>query len=178
MRTTCAAHRQPIHIHPEMHMQTERTVAPAARSATPTADPRAGALPTAVQLLRRSLETFLAKDIRGWVDLCAEDVVAEFPFSPDPATRRIVGREALYAYLKDYPAVIDLHEAPTMHIVGTDDPDVAIAEWSVSGRVIPNGNPYEMRYATFVTFRGGLVATYREYWNPQAFMAALDGARF
>ncbi len=30
-----------------------------------------------------------------------------------------------------------------------------------------------MRYATFVTFRGGQITTYREYWNPQVFLAAL-----
>ena len=35
-----------------------------------------------------------------------------------------------------------------------------------------------MSYATFVTFRYGLVANYREYWNPIAFTAAMAGARF
>jgi ketosteroid isomerase-like protein len=43
---------------------------------------------------------------------------------------------------------------------------------------VTNGNPYEMRYATFVTFRDGLVVNYREYWNPQAFLTALGGASF
>jgi len=82
---------------------------------------------TAVQLLKRGLDTFLAKDMKGWADLCDENVVAE---------------------------------------------------WSVSGRVISNGNPYELSYATVVTFRNGLMVNYREYWNPQAFTAAMAGARF
>jgi len=34
---------------------------------------------TAVQLLRKSLDRFLAKDMKGWAELCDEDVVAEFP---------------------------------------------------------------------------------------------------
>jgi ketosteroid isomerase-like protein len=55
---------------------------------------------------------------------------------------------------------------------------VAIAEWSVYGSVVSNGNPYNMKYATFVTFRDGLIANYREYWNPQVFLAALSGASF
>ena len=29
-----------------------------------------------------------------------------------------------------------------------------------------------MSYATFVTFRDGLIVNYREYWNPMAFLAA------
>ena len=35
-----------------------------------------------------------------------------------------------------------------------------------------------MSYATFVTFRHGLIANYREYWNPMAFTAAMRGTRF
>lgn len=133
---------------------------------------------TATQLLKRSLDTFLAKDMKGWADLCDENVVVEFPFSPDPAARKLVGRAAIYAYLKDYPKAIDVKTIPTLKIHATEDPDVAIAEWSASGRVISNGNPYEMSYATVVTFRNGLIVNYREYWNPQAFMAAMSGAKF
>ncbi|WP_397534985.1 nuclear transport factor 2 family protein [Roseateles sp.] len=146
--------------------------------AVPAQAQDAGKGMTAVQLLKRSLDTFLAKDMKGWADLCDENVVAEFPFSPDPATRKLVGRAAIYAYIKDYPKAIDIKAIPTLKIHATDDPNVAIAEWSVSGRVISNGNPYELSYATVVTFRNGLMVNYREYWNPQAFMAAMAGARF
>lgn len=40
-------------------------------------------LPSAVELLRHSLDLFLAKDMKGWSLLCADDVVAEFPFAPE-----------------------------------------------------------------------------------------------
>jgi len=132
----------------------------------------------ATQLLRNSLDTFLAKDMKGWSELCAENVVAEFPFAPEGSQSRFEGREALYAYLKDYPGFIDVKSIPTLKVYGTDDPNVAIAEWSASGVVIGNGTPYEMSYATFVTFRDGLIINYREYWNPQAFMKALSGGIF
>jgi uncharacterized protein len=134
--------------------------------------------PTAVQLLRNSLDRFLAKDMKGWSELCADDVVAEFPFAPDPSSRVIEGRTALYEYLRNYPSFIDVKTIPTLKTYPTDDANMAIAEWSASGVVIGNGNPYEMSYATFVTFRNGLIVNYREYWNPQAFMAAMSGASF
>ena len=133
---------------------------------------------TATQLLRNSLDTFLAKDMKGWSALCAENVVAEFPFAPEGMQTRFEGREALYAYLKDYPSFIDVKSLPTLKIYSTDDANLAIAEWSASGVVIGNGNPYEMRYATFVTFENDLIVNYREYWNPQAFQKAMSGGSF
>jgi ketosteroid isomerase-like protein len=134
--------------------------------------------PSAVDLLRRSLDTFLAKDMKAWTDLCADDVVAEFPFAPEGASARIEGREALFDYLRGYPDVIDVREILAVRIYPTDDENVAIAEWSVKGGVVSNGNPYDMSYATFVTFRDGLIVNYREYWNPQVFLNALAGTNF
>ena len=134
--------------------------------------------PTAVQMLRNSLDRFLAKDMKGWTELCDENVVAEFPFAPEGSAARIEGRAALYEYLRNYPSSIDVHELPTVTAYSTNDPNVAIAEWSASGTVISNGNRYEMRYATFVTIRNGLIVNYREYWNPIAFLAAMGGTRF
>jgi uncharacterized protein len=135
-------------------------------------------LPTAVELFRRSLDAFLAKDIKGWSELCDDNVVAEFPFAPEGSPTRLEGRQALYSYLRNYPDVIDVRSIPNLRIYATDDPNVAIAEWSASGQVLANGNAYEMSYATFVTFKDGLIISYREYWNPLAFMEAMSGAQF
>ena len=134
--------------------------------------------PSAVELLRHGLDTFLAKDMKGRSLLCADDVVAEFPFAPEGSPRRLEGRDALYEYLRNYPSVINVRSIPHLRTYSTGDPNVAIAEWSASGEVLTNGNPYEMSYATFVTFKDGLIVNYREYWNPLAFTQALSGARF
>jgi hypothetical protein len=133
---------------------------------------------SAGEMLRHSLDRFLAKDMKGWSLLCADDVVAEFPFAPEGSPTHLEGREALYEYLRNYPSVIDVRSIPNLRIYSTEDPNVAIAEWSSSGEVLTNGNPYEMSYATFVTFRDGLIVNYREYWNPLAFMQAMSGAQF
>jgi hypothetical protein len=135
-------------------------------------------LPSTVELFRHSLDMFLAKDMKGWSLLCADDVVAEFPFAPEGSPRRLEGREALYEYLRNYPSVIDVRSLPHRRVYATDDPNVVIAEWSSSGEVLTNGNAYEMSYATFVTFRDGLIVNYREYWDPLAFTEALDAAQF
>ena len=141
-------------------------------------EPKVSDYPSAAALLRHSLDLFLAKDMKGWSLLCADDVVAEFPFAPQGSPRRLEGREALHEYLRNYPSVIDVRSIPDLRVYPTTDPDVAIAEWSSSGEVLTNGNAYEMRYATFVTFRDGLIVSYREYWDPLAFTQALGGAQF
>lgn len=133
---------------------------------------------TNAQRLQHGLDLFLSKDMKAWTDLCAEDVVAEFPFAPEGTPAVIEGRAAFYEYLRGYPETIDVHTIPTTMIYTTGDPDVVVMEWSVSGTVVATGNPYEMRYATFVTFRGGQIASYREYWNPQVFLAALGDQGF
>ncbi|HET7000697.1 MAG TPA: nuclear transport factor 2 family protein [Puia sp.] len=133
---------------------------------------------TAVQLFRNNLDLFLAKDMKGWTDTCDENVVAEFPFAPPGSPARIEGRAALYEYLRNYPGFIDIRAITKTKIYGTEDENMVIAEWSVSGKVVANGNPYDMSYATFVTYRNGLIINYREYWNPQAFLAAMAGTRF
>jgi ketosteroid isomerase-like protein len=134
--------------------------------------------PSAVDLLRHSFDRFLAKDMKGWSLLCADDVVAEFPFAPHGSPKRLEGRDALYGYLRDYPKVIDVRSIPHLRVYATAEENVAIAEWSSSGKVLANGNDYEMTYATFVTFRDGLIVNYREYWNPVAFTEAMDGLQF
>ncbi len=134
--------------------------------------------PSAAELLHQSLDTFLAKDMKAWSLLCADDIIAEFPFAPEGSPTRLQGREALYRYLHNHLSVIDVHSIPHLRIYSTGDPNVAIAEWSSSGEVLMNGYAYEMSYATFVTFSEGLIVNYREYWNSLVFTQAMAGAQF
>ncbi|MGH1552375.1 nuclear transport factor 2 family protein [Streptomyces sp. L7] len=83
--------------------------------------------PSAADLLRRTFDTFLAKDMKAWTDLCADDVVAEFPFAPQGSPARIEGREALYDYLRGYPDLIDIREIPSVRVYPTVDENVAVA---------------------------------------------------
>ncbi|MYW00174.1 nuclear transport factor 2 family protein, partial [Streptomyces sp. SID3343] len=54
-------------------------------------------------LYRHSLRLLLDKNIPGWVGLWADDGVMEFPFAPDGRPARLEGREAIAAYMRDYP---------------------------------------------------------------------------
>ncbi|WP_058041075.1 nuclear transport factor 2 family protein [Streptomyces roseifaciens] len=123
---------------------------------------------TPADLYRHSLSLLLDKDIRAWVGLWAEHGVMEFPFAPPGWPERLEGREAIAAYMRDYPDHIDLHGFPDLKIHETTDPATIVAEMRGVGRLVATGSPFDMTYIAVVTVRAGRFTSYRDYWNPLA----------
>ncbi|MFJ8464327.1 nuclear transport factor 2 family protein [Streptomyces swartbergensis] len=121
---------------------------------------------TPADLYRHSLRLLLEKDIDAWAGLWAEDGVMEFPFAPPGWPRRLEGKEAVAAYMRPYPDHIDLHDFPDLRIHPTTDPETIVAEMRGVGRLVKTDSPYDMTYIAVVTVRDGLIASYRDYWNP------------
>jgi ketosteroid isomerase-like protein len=46
------------------------------------------------------------------------------------------------------------------------DPEVLVAEYVSSGRILTTGKPYANRYICVTWFRDGLISLHREYLNP------------
>ncbi|QKV90678.1 nuclear transport factor 2 family protein [Streptomyces sp. NA02950] len=119
-------------------------------------------------LYRHSLRLLLNKDIPAWVGLWTEGGIMEFPFAPQGWPRRLEGREAIAAYMSDYPDHIDLHDFPDLKIHQTTDPSTIVAEMRGVGRLVETANPFDMTYIAVVTVREGRFTSYRDYWNPLA----------
>jgi len=117
-------------------------------------------------LYRHSLRLLLDKNIPAWVDLWAENGTMEFPFAPPGWPGRLEGREAVAAYMRHYPDHIELHDIRDVRIHQTTEPDVIVVEMRGVGRVVETGGPFDMTYIAVVTFQDGLIASYRDYWNP------------
>ncbi|MFI8454416.1 nuclear transport factor 2 family protein [Kitasatospora sp. NPDC085464] len=124
--------------------------------------------PSPAQLFRHGLRLLLAGDVPGWVGLWAEDGVMEFPFAPPGWPRRLDGREAVAAYMRDYPDHIELHDFPEVQIHRTTDPATVVVEMRGVGRLVRTGGPFDMTYIAVVTVRDGRFTSYRDYWNPLA----------
>jgi uncharacterized protein len=105
-------------------------------------------------------------DVGALIDLCADDVVFEFPFAPPGRPRRIEGKPALGEYLKGIAGRMRLEGVSNLEIHETVKPDVAIIEMTMTGTVTATGAPYEQSYVVILTVRDGLIARYRDYWNP------------
>ncbi|MFF3689530.1 nuclear transport factor 2 family protein [Streptomyces sp. NPDC002187] len=129
-------------------------------------------------LYRHSLRLLLDKDIPAWVGLWAEGGIMDFPFAPQGWPRRLEGRGAIAAYMRDYPDRIDLHDFPDLKIHQTTDPATIVAEMRGVGRLIETASPFDMTYIAVVTVQDGRFTSYCDYWNPLAAQeAGLDFAK-
>ncbi|MFE0374286.1 nuclear transport factor 2 family protein [Streptomyces inhibens] len=142
-----------------------------------TGNPAPTAPPTPTDLYRHGLRLLLDKDIDGWVALCDDHAVFEFPFAPDGFPKRLDGRPAIAAYMRDYPTHIDLQDFPHLEIHRTDTPDTIVVEMRAIGRIVATGAPYEMAYIAVVTVKNGRITHYRDYWNPLAVPASMTEAK-
>ncbi|MFJ9933982.1 nuclear transport factor 2 family protein [Streptomyces virginiae] len=123
---------------------------------------------TAAELYRHGLELLLEKDIGAWVDLWDTDGVLEFPFAPEGWPSRLDGKAAVGAYMRHYPDHVDLHDFPDVKIHQTTVPETIVVEMRGVGRLVKTDTPYDMTYIAVVTVEGGLITSYRDYWNPLA----------
>jgi uncharacterized protein len=105
-------------------------------------------------------------DAGALVDLCADDVVFEFPFAPPGRPARVEGKLALGDYLKGISGRVRLEGVSNLEIHETVKPEVAIIEMTMTGTVTATGAPYEQSYVSVLTVRDGLIVRYRDYWNP------------
>jgi ketosteroid isomerase-like protein len=105
-------------------------------------------------------------DPAALASLCVDDVVFEFPFAPPGRPTRVEGKPALTEYLKALSGHVRLDGVTNLEIHETVNPGVAIIEMTMTGIVTATGALYEQSYISVLTARDGLIAHYRDYWNP------------
>ncbi|ASO22618.1 hypothetical protein FHR81_004022 [Actinoalloteichus hoggarensis] len=121
---------------------------------------------SAVDVFRQALPALQTGEVQSWLDLCTEDVVFEFPFARPEQPHRVEGRPALAEYLTAVTSRVRLDGLDALETHQTVNPDVAVIEATATGTVAATGEPYRMSYVVVLTLRDGLIARYRDYWNP------------
>ncbi|APU17426.1 MULTISPECIES: nuclear transport factor 2 family protein [Actinoalloteichus] len=122
--------------------------------------------PSALDVFRQALTSLQTGEVQAWLDLCTEDVVFEFPFARPGQPRSVEGRQALGEYLTGVMSRTHVDGLSSLETHQTLNPDVAIIEMTATGTVAGTGEPYQMSYVVVLTVRDGLIARYRDYWNP------------
>jgi uncharacterized protein len=120
----------------------------------------------AVDVFNELARRVAAGEVGALVDLCADDVVFEFPFAPPGRPARVEGKPEVSDYLNAVSGRRRIEAVPNLEIHETVNPDVAIIEMTMTGTVTATGAPYEQSYVAVLTVRGGLIVRYRDYWNP------------
>lgn len=97
------------------------------------------------QLLLTALEALTHGDVRPWPAMFTKDGVQEFPYAPEGYPKKVEGQKAIAAYLADYPEKFELYRInqPTFY----HSPGVLVAEFSVEGKAVQTGNPYNRAIA-------------------------------
>jgi hypothetical protein len=121
----------------------------------------------AADLLRHAVDRLGAGDLDGFVGLFSEDTEFEFPFAPPGWPRLVKGRDDLRVYMAPLFGQVAFENISPLTVYETDAPGTVIAEWGVDGRVRQSGGPFAMRYIVVIRAGNGLIASYRDYWNPQ-----------
>jgi len=114
--------------------------------------------------LARALEALQAGDIEGYMKIYAPDAVHEFPFAPEGAIPRLLGRDAIAAYMRQLPEHI--HFGPLSDIRVHDAGNEFIIEATAHHRRISDNTPRDLGCIWFITVCEGQVTHFRDYMNP------------
>lgn len=132
--------------------------------------------PSLSALLRQALGDALAPDAKTLLDMCAEDVVFEFPYHPPGFTGRLEGRAALEAYLPTVSKLISIESIAHHLAFISASGDMAAIEFSCKGHSPETGARYDQDYVSILELRDGRIARYRDYWNPLIVLSAIESA--
>lgn len=139
-----------------------------------TRDP--GAFSSFSAMLRGALGDRLAADATTFVGMMAEDGVMEFPYAPPGTVRRLEGRAAVERHLASLAGKIAFDAMIDLVVHETRDEGVVVLEFGCTGRGVATGAPYDQRYVSIITVRGGHIVRYLDYWNPLVVLRALGDA--
>lgn len=113
--------------------------------------------------LRSAFAAIAAGDAAGQLENYVDDLVLELPFTDPP--KRVEGKAEALPYLAAAFTVFRF-ELTITDVIACLDPDRLVIEATSTGTYLPTEAPYRNRYVIVVTFRDGLIATQREYFDP------------
>jgi ketosteroid isomerase-like protein len=128
------------------------------------------------RLLQEFMDSLVAKDMARLFSIWHEEAVLEFPYAPEGLPTRLEGKDAVRAHLEHFPDVVEITGFPKRRLYELQDENQGIAEVTCSGKVVSNGNDYNISYVWIFEVRDGLLYRLRDYWNPLAVMRAFGGS--
>jgi uncharacterized protein len=129
------------------------------------------------KMFRRGLDSLIAKDVSGWVDMWTEDGTMEFPFAPSTHPR-LEGKKAVADYMKAFPTKVEISEFPYVRFHHSADGKTAVVEFSCIGRSLDTGRQYNQSYVGVMEIRDGKISAYKDYFNPLVVLQSLGADGF
>ncbi|MEW2918410.1 nuclear transport factor 2 family protein [Ruegeria sp. ANG10] len=131
-------------------------------------------IPSFGAMLRDALgDAIIADAGENFLDMCDEDIVFEFPFSPEGSVRELRGRDAMAAYLPKAGGLISFESmSPAITHVARDG-ETFVLEFSCKGA--GEAGRYDQNYISVIEVKDGRITRYRDYWNPLVLLNAVGG---
>ena len=103
-----------------------------------------------------------ARDLEGFRQVCAPDVVLDYPFHADGAQRHVGVQEMIAQF-----SVIQIFETFRIDVVDLFDcGETVIVEGRSHGTCRNGRPPYENHYLFVLRCRDGRIVEWREFYNP------------
>jgi uncharacterized protein len=129
------------------------------------------------RLFRHGLDSLIAKDVSGWVDMWAEDGTMEFPFAP-ATYPRLEGRKSIADYMSAFPTKVEISEFPYVRFHHSSDGKTLVVEFSCIGRSLETGKQYNQSYVGVMDIRDGRITAYKDYFNPLVVLQSMGADAF
>ena len=115
-----------------------------------------------LDIVRQYIDAINVWDFDAKRRLLAQDAVFEMPYAPEGFERKIVGRDAIIAFVETVPSIID---AENLHDVRLET-DMVIK---------PTNAEYRNVYVSRFTVRDGKITRFAEHYDPIRLVVALGG---
>jgi len=118
----------------------------------------------AADLFERRVSAWLAEDIDAYLSLWADDMTFCSPVHSEP----LEGKKAYEELIRGSLSVVRPVAFYVGHLAVRDD--LVLAEWSGEIERRSDGASFGWDGMSICEIRWGLIAWWREYWNPAAFL--------
>lgn len=113
-----------------------------------------------VELLLRTITEGSRDDV---ADLYAEDVLISNPYAPDGVPSESRGNAMLRERMNRFQQFLAYDKVEDVTVHETADPQVAVVEFTLVGRLLPAEQPFQLRAVNVMRIVDGLIAESRDY---------------
>ncbi|MDH2325575.1 nuclear transport factor 2 family protein [Cereibacter sp. SYSU M97828] len=131
--------------------------------------------PSLSALLRQGLGDALLPDAAGLLDMMTDDVSFEFPFALPNGLTVIQGKAELADYLPKVGELFTIEAMTLDRAILSADGRHAVLEFTSKAHANKDGARYDQTYVSVIDLRDGLIARYRDYWNPLVVLSSAGG---
>lgn len=125
-------------------------------------------------VVRQLIELVGRLDVVAALELVTDDLVLEFPFRGDGGPRRLEG-DGAKSFIRAMPKLFSQLPFRDVMVHGRLPSGQVVAEYTSDG-ITRTGRAYANSYVGFFELRGGRIAFWREYFDPNVVAAAFPPA--